>query len=485
VTNSSNGHSSIPPKPQALDVLPENIQVELRERKQWLNWKYTYEPERNPDKPWTKPPFQVNGSHAKSNDPNTWTSFERAMSHVGDFDGVGYCPADQDPYTLIDLDHCRDPLTGEIAAWAQRIIDILDSYTEISPTGTGIRIITKGKLPPTGRKKGNVEMYQTGHYLTITGHHLEGTPREIQERQAQIAIVHSEVFGPQGQPPPNSEDNSSQGGASSGLSDREVLDKAFSASNQEKIISLYVFGDTSNYPSESEADMALIGCLAFYTGPDTAQLDRLFRGSKLFRPEKWGKRHFASGETYGEHTIAKVLEDKTEFYHVGGFNDTEPEEPWPEPQPQPGKPVAPTLPGDMIPESYRPWIVDVAQHACFPLEMVAVPVLVGTTTIVGRKLAIRPWGYNDYTIPANLWGAIVARPASMKSHAIDQGLKPLKRLAATAHDRFQADDALKSTEFFAWEAEAKGLKALMEQAVREREKGRKKSKRSSPMRWNK
>jgi primase-polymerase (primpol)-like protein len=55
-------------------------------------------------------------------------------------------------------------------------IDKLNSYTEISPSGTGVHIYTKAKLPSTGRRKNNIEFYNSGRYFTVTGWHLEGTP---------------------------------------------------------------------------------------------------------------------------------------------------------------------------------------------------------------------------------------------------------------------------------------------------------------------
>jgi hypothetical protein len=149
-----------------------------------------------------------------------------------------------------------------------------------------------------------------------------------------------------------------------------------------------------------------------------------------------------------------------------GPTTREEEEPWPPRQPLPEKPYAPTLPVDMIPAAYREWILDVARQACFPPAMVAVPALVATATIIGRRLAIRPWRFSDYTTPPNLWGAIVARPASMKSYAIDQGVRPLKRLAATAHERFQTEVAMETAHLFALEAEIEGLKSHMRQAAK-------------------
>src|SRR5262249_24216161 len=59
----------------------------------------------------------------------------------------------------IDLDCCRDPKTGTVDSWAQAIIDEVRSYTEVSPSGTGIRIFAKGRIPGEGRKKGPFEIY--------------------------------------------------------------------------------------------------------------------------------------------------------------------------------------------------------------------------------------------------------------------------------------------------------------------------------------
>ena len=72
----------------------------------------------------------------------------------------------------------------------------IDSYTEVSPSGTGIRIICRGNLPPGARRKGPVEMYDESspRYLTITGHVLDGLG-EIRDRQAEIEAVHAEYLG--------------------------------------------------------------------------------------------------------------------------------------------------------------------------------------------------------------------------------------------------------------------------------------------------
>jgi hypothetical protein len=475
MNNSNNGNGHRPPKPQAVAVQPELIPDALRRLRQWVDWRYDYRKDK-----WTKPLSQPNGECAESDNPNTWGTFDEALAAYlqGGFDGIGFVVTGDDGLAGVDLDHCRDPETGAIEPWALRIVQALNSYTEVSPSGTGLRVFLWAKLPPKDRKLGNFECYESGRYLTVTGNHLEGTPTTIEHRQAEMDAVHTEVFAERNKPRANGK--ISPPSALPNLDDRELLDKAFNAKNGEAIWRLY-HGDHGKYDSHSEADLALCGHLAFYAGPDPQKIDRLYRASDLCSP-KWDDPR--GNTTWGGMTVAKALDGRTEFYQPGRSStnghraaneastfepDEESEsEDWPERQPLPDKPAAPTLPIDMIPEPYRRWVLDVAAQACFPPEMVLIPALVGTASIIGRKLWIRPWRFNSYTFPPNLWGAIVARPASLKSHAIDEGLKPVKRLAATAHSRFQAEITHSKAHLFAIEAEVDGLKNQMKKAARQR-----------------
>ena len=72
------------------------------------------------------------------------------------------------PCVGIDLDKCRNAESGVIELWAKEIIEKLNSYTEISPSGTGIHIWVKGAIPKTGRRKGRIEIYDSGRdYFTV------------------------------------------------------------------------------------------------------------------------------------------------------------------------------------------------------------------------------------------------------------------------------------------------------------------------------
>jgi len=269
---------------------------------------------------WDKPPYQPNGRPAKTNDPATWVSFEAAVAALegGRFDGVGFVLTADDPYAMVDLDHCVDLDSGVIEAWAVNIIDQLRSYTEITPSGVGLRVIVKGILSPGRRKRGmgsggGVELYDQLRYMTMTGNLLAGTPETIEEREKEITQVHALLFAeiPNGR---RAETDSAR--MRTRLYDDALLAKARTAKNRSKFCSLYDRGDISAYTSASEADLALSGILAFWTGGDAEQIDRLFRRSALFRQEKWDAKHYADGKSYGQATVAKAVAGTREFYQA-------------------------------------------------------------------------------------------------------------------------------------------------------------------------
>lgn len=166
------------------------IPIELKERKQWICWRY--EKVQGREKP-TKIPYDpITGFKAKSTDPRTWTDFETAKANMGRFSGIGFVFSKDDPYVGIDLDGVLDKDGKFIQKDAQEIFDTANSYTEISPSGTGIHIIGKATL--TKGKPRNVkeneergtcekEMYEFGRYFTVTGHQM-GDCSEIKDIQS-------------------------------------------------------------------------------------------------------------------------------------------------------------------------------------------------------------------------------------------------------------------------------------------------------------
>jgi hypothetical protein len=284
----------------------DNIPIQLRDRPQWVNWRY--EPVLNKPKP-TKVPYNARtGDCASTTDPKTWSPFETALTAANRYDGIGYNLSKDDGLVGIDLDHCRDPETGAIEAWAREILGDTQSYTEISPSQCGLRIFVRGSLPDGRRKQGPLEMYDRARYLTVTGQRLEEFPAEIREPALPIAALHAKLFPAAAAPLVGGNGHSPS--VPTDPDDITILARARQAKNSAKFSALWS-GEVTSYPSPSEADLALCGLLAFWTGRDPGRIDELFRQSGLMRP-KWDTRRGA--ETYGDRTIRLAISACREVY---------------------------------------------------------------------------------------------------------------------------------------------------------------------------
>lgn len=264
-------------------------------------------------KPTKLPINPDSGEPASCADPSTWGTYEQAVERYkrGGVDGVGFQLGGG--FVGTDLDHCRNQDTGALAQWAQPIIRRLDTYTEVSPSGSGVHSIAKAQLPAGRRRKGLIEIYDSGRYFTITGWHIEGTPRTVEERSHELKAFHQQIFA-------SKNVGRKTGHGADGnphlLSDAELVERARRAKNGAKFERLWK-DDSSDYESASEADVALCAILAFWTRRDATRIDRLFRQSRLYRA-KWDERHGADGRTYGQITIDKAIEQTSEVYAPGG-----------------------------------------------------------------------------------------------------------------------------------------------------------------------
>ena len=129
-------------QPVPLGVVKENIPKLLRERDQWVGWKYEWD-----GKKWSKPPYQISGKNkASTTNPNTWSSFNAAYGSylANKIHGIGIVLAKGDGLAGIDIDHCLDGdiLTDEAKEIVEQFED--KAYIERSPGGDGIRIFVLG-----------------------------------------------------------------------------------------------------------------------------------------------------------------------------------------------------------------------------------------------------------------------------------------------------------------------------------------------------
>lgn len=259
----------------------QNIPYELQQLNQWVCATGIPTPE---DKEGKAPMHPRTGKLAKVTDASTWGSFQEAcacnMKHVG------FVLSKDDPYTIIDLDDPRLnskkeletdlQLVKERTARHARILQAFESYAEYSQSGTGIHIIVRGRVPK-GCRKDRVEVYSEGRYMICTGRPFNTLP--ITDQQPMLDRLFAEMSTEREEVDLVQIDGS--------MTDDEICRMAYNASNGQKFWQLWQ-GDWSGnplWPSQSEADFALLSIITFYT-KDNEQARRIFRASALGKRDK-------------------------------------------------------------------------------------------------------------------------------------------------------------------------------------------------------
>lgn len=354
----------------------QNIPIELRALPQWV----CAGADKIPVSPRT-------GQAASVTDPATWGTFEEAC-RTG-FKHVGFVLAAWDPYCIIDLDNKPEkPLTEEQWQRHQKILTAFDSYTERSASGRGYHIIVKGKLP-AGVHRDNVEVYSSARYMICTGDVVRNTP--IGDYQQLLDVLYGEM---------KPADTVELTERDSLLDDGEVVAMAMRAVNAEKFNALCA-GDMTSYPSQSEADFALLSIIAYYT-PDNEQVRRLFRMSALGKREKAIKDdrylNFALGKIRAQQPapvdISALAANAEAVLQSLPMSMQSPVEPCRAPS------QAPSVPGISLPPGL---VGELAQYfyqtAIRPVPEIALAAAIALTAgVCGRSYNISGSGLNQYII---------------------------------------------------------------------------------------
>lgn len=277
-----------------------NVPEQLKAFPRWVTYKIEHKDGRK-----TKIPYNPNtGERAKAGQPQTWGRFEEAVSalNTGKYGGIGF-EFHKDGFVGIDFDNCIE--NGVLNEWVSTWVARFNSYVEYSPSGTGIHIICEGKLPDKAIKRPEAEMYDCGRFFTVTGKEY-GLTRPLREAQEAINALYEEIT-------PKKQNKPVQTSTTAvSLEDSKLLEIAEKAKNGSTFTKLYQGDWQGLYKSQSEADIALCNMLAFYTGKDHMQMDRLFRSSGLMR-DKWDRKQ--NGTTYGAITIQNSIDCCTEVYN--------------------------------------------------------------------------------------------------------------------------------------------------------------------------
>ncbi|WP_417739144.1 hypothetical protein [Rosistilla oblonga] len=277
----------------------------LRRFDQWVCWKYVQD--QGGGRRRKVPVNPKSRRFASVKDRSTWTGIEDAIQtyfeHLDELDGIGFVFTMDDPFIGVDLDNCRDPGTGNLSVTAEEILERIPTYTEVSPSGTGVKAIATidSAFPSCRRSDPAIEIYSSGRFFTITTLTIDGDLliRDATDGIADIQILHFDARG-------DLDNSIPLPAAPSCASDHAVLDKAMSARNRDKFRELWGGSSREFNGNHSQADLSLCRLLAFWCGPCHDQIDRLFRQSGLFR-SKWGERHFSNGSTYGAETIQRAI----------------------------------------------------------------------------------------------------------------------------------------------------------------------------------
>jgi len=306
---------------------PFNIPTELLFVKFFVLWKYEEKPDGKP----TKVPYQVNGTRARSDDSSTWNTFEVVQAvyerSEGFYAGIGIVLSMDDPYVAIDIDDCLSEGaldTKRLSDFAHSVVYSLDSYTEITPSGNGIRVIVKATLPEEGRgrKTGSApgcssfEMYKKERFVTLTGNRLSGLPTGIVEAQGGIDTLYDTWFKPKEKARSYS---STEGGGQrpSAVGDAEVWEAIQESENAAQFNALWS-GDCNAAKgvdkTHSAADLSLCNILAFYLWT-ADRIDAWFRRSGLMY-DKWDSPR--GNSTYGQQLAEKAERECTNHWSPRG-----------------------------------------------------------------------------------------------------------------------------------------------------------------------
>lgn len=253
---------------------------QLKQINQWTLWKLKKHETRKGKL--SKVPVGINQRAISIHNEQEWKSFDNVitlyLNNPDKYDGVGFIFTENDPYVGIDIDSASN-----MYGW-QEIVKRFGSYTERSPSKTGLHIITKGFINNThgvkagDHDKGEIAIYDANRFFTVTLDNIKNMETIKENQNAINWLVKS-------------------------LDDKSLINNILQTDYSDKFITLWEGKWSNKYSSQSEADLAFCRILANNHAP-MHQIDRIFRKTKLMR-DKWLEKRGTS--TYGLITLEKAL----------------------------------------------------------------------------------------------------------------------------------------------------------------------------------
>ncbi|KAA1042478.1 DUF927 domain-containing protein [Macrococcus equipercicus] len=300
-------------KEQILQPVLQNVPDELKQLNQWIFWKAEWDETKQQFK---KVPYSTESKRASSTNSESWHSFYHVESYFDKsrFDGIGFVLTKDDPFIILDLDGAFDNETGQPRS--ELAMEVMETtWYEISPSGTGIHAYFKGELPDNIKKKNtelDIELYSHSRFMTYTGantvNHSICDDQQYINELAEKYFTRNKTSKTDIEPFKLNFDKTDE---------IDVIKVMARSKNADKISTLMKGDWEGRYNSQSDADLALVNHLAFFTGKDAHEMDSIFRSSGLYR-DKWDMVHSGDGLTYGEMTIKRAIEDCTTVYSPHG-----------------------------------------------------------------------------------------------------------------------------------------------------------------------
>ena len=372
-----------------------NIPQELRELHQWV----CAGTDKHPINPRTAQPASVT-------DRSTWGTFEQACS--AGYQHIGFVLSPEDPYTIVDLD---DPKTkrvkgqivvnndaaevARIETGHRQIMEMFPSYSEISQSGNGVHIVVRGRIP-RGIRSGKIEMYSESRYMIFTGNILKNLAIADCTKELDTLFGWLNQYSTP-EPVELSKTLSTIG-------DEALYDMGVNAVNGDKFLQLWRGKWEGDYPSQSEADYALLSMLAFYS-PDNEQVRRMFRWCALGQRMKARKNDY-----YLDTALSKIRGKEPPRIDLSNLKKNEEDSLFPQPQASGERQIIETgtiASNQTNPRLGTPWpagfVGDLAAYfyasAIRPVPEIALASAIALTAgVVGRAFNIKGTGLNQYIL---------------------------------------------------------------------------------------
>lgn len=298
---------AIKEKDKIIEVNTLEIPEELKELPQWVLWRAEWN---NKRQQYEKVPYSFSGYRASSTNKDTWTIFDAIHNLYEEnnlYDGIGFMLSDNDKYIVLDIDNAIDE-NGQINTdLALEMTEL--TYCEMSPSGTGLHCFFKGELPEQRKKKRSdldIELYDNARFMTVTGESIGQSEicveQEILNNLVERFFKEEQNFETTLSYDPNHK---------SELSDEEVINLMLKSKQKDKISDLLEGNFEKHFASPSEAVQSLLHYLAFYTGKDKQQMERIFLNYNNLT-DKWDSK--SGNTTWGQLELDKAVNNQNEVY---------------------------------------------------------------------------------------------------------------------------------------------------------------------------